>query len=419
MLRRTLVPAVLTAGLVIVSATAAGATEAPADRLDRTGSPLPDRADRSVKRVGPGAASLRQAPEASGYFEPLETIVTGSWPENVAIGDVTGDGRNDVLMTTSFYFDEENDYKLFVSVQRPDGSLEPPVKYDTLLGYTGQAGLAVLDATGDGRSDVALTTENGVQILAQTADGKLADRGLLAGTPDALHLAAADLDGDGDTDLLAATRAGIRQLTQGPAGAFTISTVSSEQTTTVRVGDLNRDGRPDAVGFAGYYATVYRNLADGWRRQTPLTSPERINGLEVADVTGEGRADIVVSAGGNRPASQVVVFSQRRNGTFAAGVAYPVADIPEPIRAADITGDGRTDLVTAHGGWNTLTTLRQQANRTLAAPVTDPLPYATSYASDGLAVGDVNGDGRPDVVIADYNHGLLIARNARGNDLRK
>ena len=397
--------------MVLSTATAAVAADDPAVRLDRFGAPLPERGDRGAA-VKPGPVARALAAEGSGHFQPLETIPTGSWPQNVAIGDVTGDGRNDVLLSTTYYFDEENDYKLFVYAQRADGTLEPGVKYDTLLTYSSQAGIAVLDATGDGRSDVALTTENGVQLLAQSAGGTLVDQGLLAGSPRAQSVVATDVDADGDTDLLTAGGSGVTALAQGPAGVFTAAPVTTEPAGTVRVGDLNGDGRLDAATYAGTGATVHLNLAGGWRSQAPVTTAESINSIEVADVTGEGRADLVVTAGGNRPSSIVEVFAQTRRGTLGAGVTYPVVDIPEPVRAADITGDGRLDLVVAHGGWNTLSTLKQNASRTLAAPVTDTLPYASHYSNDGLAVGDITSDGRPDVVIADYNHGLVIARNA-------
>lgn len=411
LVRRSLLTALVAAVVVLGTATAATAADGPAGHLDRYGSPLPDRGDRYAK-VDHGAAARALAADASGHFQPLETITTGSWPQNVAIGDVTGDGRNDVLLSTIFYFDDANDYKLSVYAQRADGTLAPAVKYDTRLGYSSQGSIAVLDANGDGRSDVALTTESGVQIFTQSTGGTLVDQGLLAGSPEAQSVVAADIDGDRDTDLLTAGRSGVIELAQGPAGVFTPVPVTAQAAGTVRVGDLNGDRRPDAATYSGNTATVHLNLADGWHSQAPVTAGDSINSIEVADVTGEGRADLVVTAGGNRPSSIVEVFSQTRRGTLDNGVTYPVVDIPEPIRAADITGDGRLDLVTAHGGWNTLTTLKQKADRTLAAPETDPLPYASHYSNDGLAVGDVNSDGRPDVVIADYNDGLLIARNA-------
>jgi hypothetical protein len=54
-----------------------------------------------------------------------QAIKVGSSPDAVAIGDVTGDGRNDVVMTTRYYFDAANDYRLRVFVQTKTGSRRP------------------------------------------------------------------------------------------------------------------------------------------------------------------------------------------------------------------------------------------------------------------------------------------------------
>lgn len=414
-LRRSFTLALLTAGTVAAASSTALAAPPVEDvtrRVDRAGAPISDTHRKDPAKDTP-RDRLLMGPIMSGHYEPLETITTGSWPENVAIGDVTGDGRNDVLLTTSYYFDEENDYKLFVYSQRPDGSLRPEVKYQTRMAYGDAGGLAVLDTNGDGRLDVAVATSSGVEIFAQSVAGTLESRGVLAGSPvNASQVTAADLDADADADLLVAGRAGIAQLTQGDGGTFTRSPVTTENTTVVRVGDLDSDGRLDAVGFRGYYVTVYRNLGDYWRREVPLVRDVSVNSVEVADVTADGRADLLVTEGGNRPSSQLVVFPQTDTGTLAKPTTYPVMDIPQPVRAADIDGDGRNDVVTVHGGWERVSTLLQRADGTLAPAGLDEVPYATNYNDDGLAVGDVNGDGRTDVVIADYNHGVVILRNA-------
>ncbi|MEJ3750490.1 VCBS repeat-containing protein [Actinomycetes bacterium KLBMP 9797] len=414
-LRRSLSLALLTAGTVAVASSAAVAAPSAEDdtrRVDRTGAPLNGTRQKDAKR-GTAVERLLMGPIMSGHYEPLETITTGSWPENVAVGDVTGDGRADVLLTTSYYFDEANDYKLFVYSQRPDGSLRPEVKYQTRMAYGDTGGLAVLDANRDGRLDVAVTTASGVELFAQNTAGSLESRGVLAGSPaKASQLTAADLDGDGDSDLLVAGRAGIVQLTQGDDGTFARLPVTTESTTVARVGDLDGDGRPDAVGFRGFFVTVYRNLGEYWRREVPLVRDVSVNGVEVADVTADGRADLLVTEGGNRPDSQLVVFPQSDAGTLAKPIAYPVMDIPQPVRAADIDGDGRNDVVMVHSGWELVSTLVQRTDGTLAEAGFDQVPYASNYNGDALAVGDVNGDGRADVVIADYNHGAVILRNA-------
>jgi hypothetical protein len=110
-----------------------------------------------LRRVGAGLVLVLvlaavPAAAADANFQPYEAYWVGSWPDAVAIGDVTGDGRNDVVMTTHFYFDDANDYKLWVFAGRADGELAAPVQYATAATYTnGPDSVAIGDITGDGR----------------------------------------------------------------------------------------------------------------------------------------------------------------------------------------------------------------------------------------------------------------------------
>ena len=118
-----------------------------------------------------GMSSLAPvAPVSEGLFQPYVAIPTGSWPEAVAIGDVNGDGLNDVVMVTSFYFDPANDYMLHVWIQNPDGTLAPRVRYP--LGGR-PSSVAIGDVTGDGLDDVVVAIGTGIGVLTQNADGTL------------------------------------------------------------------------------------------------------------------------------------------------------------------------------------------------------------------------------------------------------
>ncbi|MGR6316796.1 S8 family serine peptidase [Micromonospora soli] len=358
------------------------------------------------------AYTLSLASGEAPLFGPTQSTSTGSWPEAVAIGDVTGDGRNDVVMSTSYYFDATNDYKLFVFPQTSNGTLGTPVTYATGLQYSDNASLTLVDANGDGKQDVALATTPGVEIFRQTDAGTLESTGPVAGTAGSQAVTAGDMDGDGDADLVATATGGIKLLTQEADHTFTVSSVTSDSSGEIEVGDVDGDGKADVVGLSGTSVRVWHHTDAGWTRTEHATgSTWGTNGIEVADVNSDGKADVIASLGGNRPTSQVAVFRQNATGGLDAPRLVPVADIPEPIEAADVNGDGRTDVVTAHGGWNTLSVLAQQADGSLGAPAVSSIPYASHYNLQGLAVGDINGDKKVDAVLADYNSGLDVAYN--------
>ena len=72
---------------------------------------------------------------ASSILQPYVATSVGSSPDAVAIGDITGDGRADVVMTTWYANDPADDYRLFVFAQATTGQLAAPVSYPTAATY--------------------------------------------------------------------------------------------------------------------------------------------------------------------------------------------------------------------------------------------------------------------------------------------
>ncbi|GAA3302726.1 hypothetical protein GCM10020218_098870 [Dactylosporangium vinaceum] len=364
----------------------------------------------------PYTLAVTDGPGTPQQFQPWQATATGSRPQVVTVGDVTGDGRNDVVLATGYYFDPDNDYKLFVFAQNVDGTLAAPVKYTTQLqSPLDSPALALLDTNGDGRKDVALTSNAGLQLFRQTAAGALTDAGLVAGTAGATRVTAADIDADGDADLIVADTAGSQLLTQGPAGTFTASSVSANGSAEYEVGDVDGDGRTDIVSFSSTAVIVYHNTATGWTEtdHAAVHGTSNVGGVEVADLTGDGKADIAATVTGNLQDAKVNVFKQNAAGGLDAPVTYATVDLPQAVEAADITGDGRTDLVTAHPGFNKVSVLPQTTGGQLGTPITAFVPFQGSD-TQALALGDVNGDNRIDAVVVDPNSGLEVLRSAFG-----
>jgi len=365
-----------------------------------------------------GLSSLASsAPTNGSLFQPYVAIPTGSWPEAVAIGDVNGDGLNDVVMVTSFYFDPTNDYMLHVWIQQPDGTLAPRVRYP--LGGSPKS-VAIGDVNGDGLNDVVVGIGTGVGVLTQSGDGTLNPM-VLHPTNDALRVRVADLNGDGRLDIVSLgwgtnTVTVFTQQVDGTLAAPVVYSAPHGGYDDLDVADMNNDGLTDVIVMSGQsllpnISILYQQPDGTLGNLTSLnvTTPhQNTAGIGVGDINGDGLNDIVASYGGNRPGSFLASFLQDSNGGMQPPVPYESLDIPEPVRVADIDGDGRLDVVVAHGGWVKLGVYLQGQDGTLMPEQLFPIPYASHYNPHGLAVGDINGDGANDVVLADYNNGLVI-----------
>ncbi len=225
------------------------------------------------------------------------------------------------------------------------------------------------------------------------------------------NLVVADVNGDGHPDLVVAN-AGDQTVTvrlADPArpGFFLPAIVLATPGRTpldVSVGNFSghTDGLMDIVVAASGVNSVlvFTQTATGtFNAPVPFAVGGDPQAVTVADLDGNGLADIAVAT----TANTVSVLLQTSAGVFAPEVDYATGVQPIAIKAADLNGDGKLDLLTANFGAASgptnqgLSVLLQGATPgTFAAPVN----YTTEYRGSGLAVGDLNGDGKPDVAVA-------------------
>ncbi len=357
-------------------------------------------------------------------FDPYQAIDVGSSPAAVDVGDVTGDGLDDVVLTTNFDFDAASDFRLWVFAQTSSGDLAAPVSYATAGGYGNwldSAGIGDLD--GDGLADVALGVNGiGVQVFPQLVSGGLGAP-VMYPTSDGRQVQLGHLTDDTRLDVAAVGWGSYTVsvlLNDGAGGLLPPVEYAARHDgyDDLEVGDVTGDARDDLVVMSGQglspNLSVLAQLPGGGfgaASEYSVEENELTHGIALGDVTGDGRTDVVASNGGNRPNSHLAVFPQTVSGTLAPPISYASYDIPEPVEVADFDLDGREDVVTVHGGWNRAGLYRQQSDGGLAVEELYSIPYASHYEPHGLAVGDLSGDGSPDIALADYNNGLVVLRN--------
>jgi hypothetical protein len=235
-----------------------------------------------------------------------------------------------------------------------------------------------------------------------------------------------DVSGDGLDDVVVAVKgstgsyaAVLASAGDGTYAAEDRASITRSENPVLALGDLTDDGVADVVAMwrSSRAVEVLTDFAlpsgsgswDTWAYQT-LPGTQWPTAVAAGDTNGDGLTDVVVTAGGNRPDSRVTVLQRLAGGKLSAGYSLLSYDIPEPVMVADLDGDSRADIVTAHGGWNRLGVHRQNNDGQLLDEQLFPVPYASHYDPRALAVGDVTGDGRQDVLLADYNNGLVLLR---------
>lgn len=346
-----------------------------------------------------------------GRFAPAAPLAGAMGSvRQLAVGDFNGDGRPDLVGWSNANFDTGT--RLQLQLGKPGGGLGEPVSLPwTTDPLCSADGLVVVDLDGDKRSEIVITAFHcGHQVVQLSADGrlvvtdKITEPGTISGV--------GDLDGSGRQGMLIANRGQVtlwRRAATGAVGGEPLLDARYEGLGQMAVGDLNGDGRPDLVaivprgGVLSRLAVFYRQADGQWGPPQELEVDNgadyrsNVRTLAVGDLNGDGRTDIIATAGGLEPYLVVAVFHQTATGGLAPAVHLPTSNYPGVPLIADIDRDGRADLVIPHAIDGELGLYRQRADGTLA-PEERYLASTEPVLWNLAAALDVDGDGRVDLL---------------------
>ena len=402
---------------------------------------------RFIKSCHRGVLLTAMALSACGGGGGGDAVITPFWNRSgLVVADFNGDGRSDLAVAAA-YISGPPPHSGFVEIylQSAVGVFDAPVRYP--IGPD-PWGMSAGDANGDGRLDLVIATPNalpiqpdtisdsgGISLLLQDAaqPGRFLASQWLATGGMADDAAIAHLDGDAWADLIVADAVSVNAsallLQQNPAvpGTFLapvfLPTGSGGGSDDVSVADINGDGRTDiALAAQDSIVVFYQKAGGGFEPAVVLGAGITTQGVAVADVDGDGRADLVVANAGNAPSggsggASVSILLQTSPGSFVA-TQIPVTDGARRVAIGDLNQDGIPDVAVVSMVYQDLYSPSRISVLLQSAASRGQFSVAGVYAGPDpgsfIAIGDMNGDGRNDLVLENGPSVLMQSVSAPG-----
>lgn len=286
-------------------------------------------------------------------------------------------------------------------------SFAPPVNLQ------GDAFVTAADIDGDNHTDLiyAGSVTNKITIYRNTTTGSTLSFTAtdISGYTTPTCIKAGDVNGDGLLDLVVSCPSQFRlyvlRNTSTPgnisfASGLALNTVTEPR--KIAIGDLDNDGKADiACSLASINGiAVFKNTSTGanisFAAKTDFTVTGSSEGIAIGDLTQDGKPEIITAVGGAGGISLLENTSTPGTISFNPRVHYFTDGAPYDVAIADIDGDGRADMMSSNTTGNNITIYRNNGSNPLSFDAKINLPTASD--ARGMALNDLNADGKPDIV---------------------
>jgi uncharacterized protein with LGFP repeats len=346
--------------------------------------------DVVARQKSTGALVLFRGNGAGGFSRLKIATGWGRYNKTIATGDITGDGKADLLARNAYG-------KIFRFAGNGKGGLGAPTRIAGSWAFPVVTGYG--DLTSDGMNDLLVRSSAGATYIAP-GNGSGAFGKLLGPVPSGLaglaNVSAAQVVGSGEPDaigfagdtMVLVAHTGRQNLRPGILAGVSFAAANL----VLNVGDWDGDGRADVITrvASNGHLLFYRGTGDGHLTGGSEIDSRNFNAVRslspAGDLTGDGKPDLIADSGG-----KLVVFPGA--GSAALGAASVLKD---SIATDGVLGLGRWD------GDAPLDTALRVGNSMTWLPNSQGTAQGLSADLTGLtavmAAGDLNGDGRTDLV---------------------
>ncbi len=347
-----------------------------------------------------------------GSLEPWSTVGVGEHPVFLEAGDLDGDGHQDLVVVNRGSEDLE------VLIGGGDGTLRSAGTYRAGP-LPEAAALADLDA--DGVLDVAVSNGKSPQVIGLyrgLGQGRLAEVQDLPAGHCANHAAFSDLDGDGDLDMVVANSSSFTtSVYLGEEGTLRQPSVErlSADSLSSAVVDWDQDGRLDVVLLHG--AARHLTLVGGFERsestrQLQLDLPSLPHEIVALPPSAELAPALVTTL---PRAGQLAVLTRAPGGEQLTAIVDLPGVEPLALAAGDLDGDGRRELVVFDGASSGMNVLQDRGvHQFVPAYPLSPLPGRAS----ALLLHDLDGDGKDEILASLQGQDRVVAIDGATGELR-